>query len=216
MVPEARTFAELRAADVLAAAHRLRGVVTRTALRRSPALSERAGADVWLKLETEQPTGSFKVRGAFNALASLGDDVRARGVVASSAGNHGLGVAWAARRFGIPARIFIPGTAPEVKRRGIDALGAIIDRAAPHYDAALGRARAYAAEHGLAFINPCAGDALVAGQGRVARQARLAGDAYCRRAEREHRGHGAVPRRGRDRLHREPADARRWAGGRRR
>ncbi len=168
MVREARAFAELRATDVLAAGARLRGVVTRTTLRRSPALSERAGTDVWLKLETEQLTGSFKVRGAFNALASLGDAGRARGVVASSAGNHGLGVAWAARRFGIPARIFIPATAPEVKRRGIEALGAIVDREAPHYDAALARARSYAAEHTLPFMNPCLGDALIAGQGTVA------------------------------------------------
>lgn len=168
VVPEARTFAELHATRVLAAAARLRGVVTRTSLRRSAALSERAGADVWLKLETEQPTGSFKVRGAFNAIASLGDDVRARGVVASSAGNHGLGVAWAAQRFGIPARVFIPATAPEVKRRGIEALGASVDCEAPHYDAALARAGAYAAEHALTFLNPCYGDALVAGQGTVA------------------------------------------------
>ena len=70
-------------------------------------LSAHAGGDVYLKLETEQLTGSFKVRGAFNAIALLGERDRARGVVASSAGNHGLGVAWAAHHFGIPALIFI-------------------------------------------------------------------------------------------------------------
>ena len=168
MTAESSTFAQLRAADVLAAGHRLRGVVTRTPLRRSEALSAHAGGDVYLKLETDQLTGSFKVRGAFNAIASLGERDRARGVVASSAGNHGLGVAWAAHHFGIPALIFIPRDAPEVKRRGIESLGAGIDTDSPDYDAALERARAHAAARGLTFINPCLGDALIAGQGTVA------------------------------------------------
>lgn len=166
--PESQTFAGLRPAAVLAAAHRLRPVITRTPLRRSAALEELVGGAVFLKLESEQLTGSFKVRGAFNAVASLGEQARGRGVVASSAGNHGLAVAWAARHFGIPARIFIPASAPEIKRRGIESFGATVDREAPHYDAARERATAYAAEHGLAFLDPCSGDALIAGQGTVA------------------------------------------------
>lgn len=134
----------------------------------SPALSAIAGGAVWLKLENQQLTGSFKVRGAYNALALLPEEVRARGVVASSAGNHGLGVAYAAQALGIRATIFIPSTAPAVKREGIAKLGATLDSAQPHYDAAMDAAKAFAAERGAPFINPCLGDDLIAGQGTVA------------------------------------------------
>jgi threonine dehydratase len=156
------------AADVLAAAHRLRGIVTRTPLLRSERLSAIAGADVFLKYENEQRTGSFKVRGASNALALLSADARARGIVASSAGNHGLGIADAARALGIRARIFVPSTAPSVKRDGILALGAEVDETQPHYDAAHEAAVAFGELHGMTFVNPCAGESLLAGQGTVA------------------------------------------------
>ena len=161
-------FSDLRPIDVFAAARRLHGVAQRTALRRSAGLSARAGGDVYLKLESEQVTGSFKIRGAFNAIAALPSGVRARGVVASSAGNHGLGVAFAARHFEVPAVIFVPSSAPEVKRRGIESLGATVDATAPSYDDAMTLAKAFAAERGGTFINPCLGDTLVAGQGTVA------------------------------------------------
>lgn len=161
-------YPDLRPIDVFQAAERIRGVAVRTPLRRSPGLSERAGGDVFLKLETEQVTGSFKLRGALNTLASLPDDVRRRGVVASSAGNHGLGVAHAARHHGAPATLYVPSTAPGVKKDGIAALGARVDDSAPDYDAAMVLAKAYAAEHDVPFINPCLGDSLLAGQGTVA------------------------------------------------
>src|SRR5512143_2689593 len=112
-------FVDLQAAEVLAAAHRVRGLVNRTPLVHSPALDAAGGAPVYLKMENEQVTGSFKVRGALNALATLPAEVRERGVVASSAGNHGLGVAFAARHFGVQATIFVPSNAPRVKREGI-------------------------------------------------------------------------------------------------
>jgi threonine dehydratase len=160
-------FDDLRAIDVFAAARRLRGIVRRTPLRRSTALSDIAGGDVFLKLEHEQLTGSFKLRGAFNALAALDLATRRRGVVASSAGNHGLGVAHAARHFGIPATIFVPRSAPQVKKRGIAGLGAAVDDSQPDYDAAMVAAKALAAERGARFINPCLGDTLLAGQGTV-------------------------------------------------
>ncbi len=156
------------AADVLAAAHRLRSVITRTPLIRSEALSAIAGADVFLKCEHQQRTGSFKLRGAYNAIALLSADARARGVVASSAGNHGLGIAYAAQAFGLRARIFVPSNAPTVKRDGILALGADVDETQPHYDAAHEAAVAYGASHGMTFVNPCAGESLLAGQGTVA------------------------------------------------
>jgi threonine dehydratase len=161
-------FKDLLPADVLAAAERIRGLVTRTPMVRSPQLSGLAGGDVHLKLELQQITGSFKVRGALNALMTLPDDVAARGVVASSAGNHGLGVAYAARQLGIPATIFVPSTAPAVKRDGIAALGATIDTSQPDYDRAMEAAIEFATRNGVRYINPCLGDSLLAGQGTVA------------------------------------------------
>jgi threonine dehydratase len=161
-------FSSLRATDVIAAADRIRPLIKRTPLIRSAALSDAAGGDVYLKLENQQTTGSFKLRGALNVLATLPPDVRARGVIASSAGNHGLGVAYAARHFGVRATIFVPSTAPQVKRDGITALGATIDTTQPHYDAAMDAAKALAAERGATFINPCLGDVLLAGQGTLA------------------------------------------------
>jgi threonine dehydratase len=161
-------FSSFRATDVLAAADRIRPFVKRTPLVRSDWLSAIAGGDVYLKLENEQITGSFKLRGAFNVLATLAPDVRARGIVASSAGNHGLGIAYAAKHFGVPATIFVPSTVAQIKRAGIAALGAEIDSTQPHYDAAMEAAVAFAAERGATFVNPCAGEMLLAGQGTVA------------------------------------------------
>jgi len=161
-------FADLRPADVIAAADRIRPLIKRTPLVRSDGLSDLAGGDVYLKLENEQITGSFKLRGALNVLSMLSADERKRGVVASSAGNHGLGVAYAAKHFGVAATIFVPENAPQVKRDGITALGATIDTSQPDYDAAMDAAKALAAKRGATFINPCLGDRLLAGQGTVA------------------------------------------------
>lgn len=156
------------AESVLAAAARISGRVKRTRIILSSGLSRIAGTDVRLKLENEQTTGSFKLRGALNVIASLDGPTRARGVIASSAGNHGLGVAYAAKQFGVHATIFIPRGAPRVKRDGISALGATLDETQPHYDAAMDAAKALAAARGARFINPCLGDDLLAGQGTVA------------------------------------------------
>ena len=161
-------FADLKPTEVIAAADRIRPLIKRTPLLRSDALSELAGGDVYLKLENQQTTGSFKLRGACNVLATLPDDVRERGVVASSAGNHGMGVAFAAKHFGVKATIFVPRDAPQVKRDGLTALGAEIDTSQPHYDAAMVAAKEFAAERGATFINPCLGEMLLAGQGTVA------------------------------------------------
>jgi threonine dehydratase len=161
-------FSDLRPTDVLAAADRIRPLIKRTPLIKSKGLSAIVGGDVYLKLENEQTTGSFKLRGALNVLAMLPADARTRGVVASSAGNHGLGVAYAAKHFGVPATIFVPSNAPKVKRDGIVALGATIDTSQPDYDAAMDAAKAFAAERGATFINPCLGEMLLAGQGTVA------------------------------------------------
>jgi threonine dehydratase len=155
------------APDVLAAAHRLRGVVQRTPCALSAPLTAHVGTDSYLKWESAQITGSFKLRGAFNALLTMPPEVRRRGVVAASAGNHGLGIAYAARTLGIRARIFVPWTAPAVKRDGISAMGAQIDASQPDYDSAHDAAVAWAEQQGMTFVSPCTGRPLLAGQGTV-------------------------------------------------
>ena len=166
--PSPGVFARLQASAVRAAAERIRPHVSRTRLIRSAGLSTVAGGDVFLKLENEQTTGSFKLRGALNALGLLTDDQRRAGVVASSAGNHGLGVALAAKILGIRARIYVPRAAPGVKKSGIRALGAELDESAADYDAAMEQAKAFGKANGRPYINPCLGDDLLAGQGTVA------------------------------------------------
>lgn len=154
-------------AEVRAAAARIASRVVRTPLRESAALSRIAGGTVYLKLENEQTTGSFKVRGALNALSLLSDDARARGVVTSSAGNHGLGLAYAARELGIRAHVFVPARAPRVKRDGIAALGAEVNATQRDYDAAMLLARQFARDSGATYVHPCLGVPLLAGQGTV-------------------------------------------------
>lgn len=156
------------AAEVRAAAARLTGLVRETPLIASPELSARAGGEVLLKLECLQDGGSFKLRGALHALLALDDAARARGVVASSAGNHGIGIAMAAERLGVPATVFVPVTAPAVKREKIAARGATVIATAPTYDAAESAARTFARETGASFVSPCTGRTLLAGAGTVA------------------------------------------------
>jgi threonine dehydratase len=157
-------------ADVRDAAARLAGLVAHTPLIPSPGLSAIVGGDVMLKLELQQPGGSFKIRGALNALLALDAAQRARGVVASSAGNHGIGVAIAAHQLGVPATIFVPATAPAVKREKIAAKGARVDASQPTYDAAESAAKRFAVTTGATFVSPCTGRALLAGAGTVAKE----------------------------------------------
>lgn len=116
--------------DVRAALDRIRAHVVDTPLIRSPALDHIAGAPVWLKAENLQVTGSFKARGAFNAMLGLSEDERQRGVVAYSTGNHGQAIAWAARCLGVPATIVMPIDAPRNKVARALAHGARV----VHYD----------------------------------------------------------------------------------
>lgn len=153
--------------DVLVAARRLRGVARRTPLERSPWLSAEAGADVWLKQETQQRTGSFKVRGAYNAIAALSDEARARGLVTASAGNHGQGVALAASLLGAAAVVYVPRDAPEAKKRRIVRWGAELREADGGYDGAHHAAEAHARRTGATFVHAFSDPAVVAGQGTV-------------------------------------------------
>lgn len=153
--------------EIYLARSRIAGVARRTPLDRSQWLSELAGCDVYLKLECWQPTRSFKIRGAYNAVAALGEEARSRGVVAASAGNHGQGVALAARRLGVPAVIFVPRTAPETKQARIRSLGAELRVEGSIYDEAEAAAREYAAATGAFFVHAFSNPDVVAGQGTI-------------------------------------------------
>jgi len=157
----------LTAADVEAAANRIAGVVRRTPLVRSAWLSTVTGADVWLKLETAQETGSFKIRGAANAIARLKASQPAlTTVMTASAGNHGLGLATAARRLGIGVRVHLPRTAPQAKRGALRALGADIVEA-DTYDEAEAHAQAER-RAGATFVSAYSDPDIIAGAGTVA------------------------------------------------
>lgn len=155
-------------ADIGAAAARLAPHIVRTPLVPSPWLSAAAGADVWLKLEMTQVTGSFKLRGALNAVARLADGLAAgRTIVTASAGNHGMAVAWAARLFGLRVRVHLPASAPAAKRDMLGRLGADVLEA-PDYDAAEARARAEANTDAAVYLSPYDNDSVISGAGTVA------------------------------------------------
>lgn len=140
-----------------------------TRLIAAPFLSQRTGKAVFLKLETELPTGSFKVRGAFYALAQRMKKEAVREVIASSTGNHGAAVAYAAREFGIAARIFLPANCNPVKRGRIAALGAaIVESGGADLASAFQLAAAYAKQPGVYFLNDATDLDLPAGPATIA------------------------------------------------
>jgi threonine dehydratase len=124
-----------------------------TPLVRSELLSLATGADVWLKVETVSPVASFKARGALTALLRATSREPIGGAVTSSTGNHGQGVAWAARAVGVPAHVFLPERPNPVKRRMIEAFGATVRLEGHDIDAAKDAAEAFAAEVGLPFVD---------------------------------------------------------------
>ncbi|MGZ6341280.1 MAG: threonine ammonia-lyase [Candidatus Limnocylindrales bacterium] len=156
--------------DVRRAARRLRGVVVRTPLLPfgPPDLAARGGATRrWLKPESLQPIGAFKIRGAYNAIVALSAARRRRGVVTHSSGNHAQGVARAARLLGVRAVVVMPRTAPAVKVAGVRADGAEIVFVGPSSDERLAVARRLAEEQGLTLISSYDDAAVIAGQGTV-------------------------------------------------
>ncbi len=151
--------------EVRHAAERIAHMVPPSPLTRSQKLSAN-GIDIFLKREFLNPTGSFKIRGACNALTILSSSHNQ--VVASSAGNHGLGVAYAAARLNMKATLFVPHNAPSIKKDGIRSLGANVNDSAPNYDAAMALAQEFAHSNSMPFVNPCSGIDLLAGQGTIA------------------------------------------------
>lgn len=155
------------AQDVLTAARRVREVVRVTPLEPSAALSEAAETEVWVKLENLQRTGSFKLRGACNAVLALSAAERAHGLVTASAGNHGLGVAYAARLSGTQAAVFVPADAARAKRERIARLGAVLREVPGSYEEAHAEALRYAEQNGARYVHAFSDPAVVAGQGTV-------------------------------------------------
>lgn len=153
--------------EIYQARRRIMGVARRTPLDRSLWLSDKIGYHLHMKLECWQRTRSFKMRGAYNAIASLDAAAREQGLVTASAGNHGQAVALAAREVGAKATIFVPETAPETKKARIRAFGAELNTESPHYDDAQIAAREFADRTGATFVHAFSDRAVVAGQGTV-------------------------------------------------
>ncbi len=153
--------------DVRHAAELLDGVVERTGLHHSRALEQLVGAPVWLKAENLQRAGSFKVRGAYVRMAKLSEEERARGVVAASAGNHAQGVAQAAKRLGIKARIYMPLGVALPKLAATRDHGAEVILHGDNVDQALAAAEEYAKSSGAVFVHPFDHSDIIAGQGTI-------------------------------------------------
>ena len=154
-------------ADIAAAADRIAGLIRRTPLLANAALDAQSGARVLVKAEPLQITGSFKLRGATNALRALAPAERHRGVIAFSSGNHGQAVAAAAAAAGVAATVVMPADAPRIKTESTRAWGATIipyDRAGEDREAIT---RAAAAQSGAAIIPPFDHPAVIAGQGTL-------------------------------------------------
>jgi threo-3-hydroxy-L-aspartate ammonia-lyase len=152
--------------DEIRAAHeRVRDVVVRTPVHPSDALSEALGADVRLKLEGLQRTGSFKARGAYNFVAQVDPVDRARGVITYSSGNHAQATALAARLHGVPAVVVMPTDAPGVKRKGTQRLGAEVVFEGTTSLERKARAEAIQAERDLVMVPPFDHRWIIAGQG---------------------------------------------------
>ncbi|HEX7886691.1 MAG TPA: threonine ammonia-lyase [Phenylobacterium sp.] len=154
--------------DILAAQERLKGHIERTPCRFSRTLSEITGAQVWVKFENLQFTAAYKERGALNKLLQLGDNVRKRGVIAASAGNHSQGLAYHAARLGIPVTIVMPRATPFMKVQQTRAHGAEVVIDGDGYDEASTTARKLCDERELTFVHPFNDVDVMAGQGTVA------------------------------------------------
>src|SRR6478735_8747022 len=154
--------------QIKAASERLKGHIERTPMRHSRTLSEITGAQVWVKFENLQFTAAYKERGALNKLLQLGENVRKRGVIAASAGNHSQGLAYHAARLNIPVTIVMPKATPFVKVQQTRAHGAEVVIAGEGYDEASAAASAIRDARDLVFVHPFNDLDVMAGQGTVA------------------------------------------------
>ena len=153
--------------EIVQARRLISDVVSKTPFVYAPLLSERVDANIFLKKENLQLTGAYKIRGAFNKIASLSEEEKAKGVVAASAGNHAQGVGYSARHFGIKAVIIMPEATPLLKVTGTKALGAEVILHGDNYDEAYAYALKYAKDNSFTFIHPFEDEKIIAGQGTV-------------------------------------------------
>lgn len=154
--------------DIVDAHHRIASRIRRTPCTRSRALSAAADADVWLKLETRQHSGSFKLRGVMNKLLSLTPEQRTRRLVAASTGNHGAAFARAVAELGLDGRLFLPTTASAVKLAAIEAAGLPFELIGDDCVETEAHARRWADANDAVWVSPYNDPAVVAGQGTVA------------------------------------------------
>lgn len=154
--------------DFEEASERVKDVTLETKLIYSPYFSDATGNKVYLKPENLQRTGAYKVRGAYYKISTLSPEERAKGLITASAGNHAQGVAYAAKRYGVPAVIVMPTTTPYIKVERTKALGAQVVLAGDVYDEAHEEAERLAEEHGYTFIQPFDDPVVATGQGTIA------------------------------------------------
>lgn len=157
----------IRIDDIHAARERIRDLIQVTPVNPSRSVSDRLGTTVHLKLENTQTTGSFKVRGSLNKMLNLTPEELGRGIVASSAGNHAQGVAFAAARVGGRARVVMPETAPLAKILATQKYGAEVILHGRMYDEAYAHARELEKQHGYTFLHPFEDPFVIAGQGTI-------------------------------------------------
>ncbi|MDD2699482.1 MAG: threonine ammonia-lyase [Arcobacteraceae bacterium] len=153
--------------NIIEAKNRLDGVVYNTPLAYAPTLSKELNANIYLKKENLQLTGSFKIRGAFNKISLLTDAEKKAGVVAASAGNHAQGMAFSAKHYNIDATIVMPEATPLTKISGVKAYGAEVILHGSNYDEAYSFATEFAKTNNKTFVHPFADDDVIAGQGTV-------------------------------------------------
>src|SRR6185369_6240634 len=153
--------------ELEAAAAAIAPVAVRTPLLPADALSERLGQPMYIKPEMLQRGGAFKFRGAYNFLSNMDPDVRARGVVAPSSGNHAQAVALAARLYGVPSTVVMPTTVTPAKRAGAERLGARVVLAGTTTAHRLAKAEEIVAEEGASLVPPYDHALIIAGQGTV-------------------------------------------------
>ena len=154
--------------DFMEARERLRTVIVKTKLIYSPVFSEETENDIYLKPENLQKTGSFKIRGAYNKIAKLSDEEKKKGVIASSAGNHAQGVAYAAKKLGIKAVIVMPKHTPLIKVEATRRYGAEVVLHGEVYDDAYKKALELQKENGYIFVHPFNDEEVLEGQGTIA------------------------------------------------
>jgi len=155
-------------ADVKSAQKRIASITTKTPLRPSLSLSEKTGKNVYLKLENMQPSGSFKLRGAANAILSLSEEERGRGVITMSSGNHGKAVAYVASKIDIQATVCVSELVPDHKIETMQKLGTEVIIAGKDQDDATEYALKMAEEKGLTFVSAFDDPYVIAGQGTTA------------------------------------------------